>query len=189
MFFFKYLGKAAGRLKTIAEDSIKGNVMQNMFQAKGSILISVCYAYVCKTMPWPLLTLLGTQCSWIFSSVVISNVGQKVCEKIEDKNLMMKIQKLQQELEKMTSDLMNRNEKSSELIKKAAGRDESDLIRLAEHFNKVLNHHQVEIDLQKEFDEDVFVAEHAVITEQDGWFLVQPYELNCEMMEDWMVVD
>lgn len=188
-FFFKYLAQAAVKLKTVAEDSVKGYVLQNLFQSKGSILISVCYAYVSSTLPWPLLTLLGTQCSWIFSAVVISKVGKKVCEKIEEKSVLMKVEKLGKDLEKMTADLMNRNGISFQLIVDAANGGEEELLKLSEHFNTVLNHHKVKIEEQRDFDEDKFIADNAMISEENGWYVVQPFEIESQLVEDWMIIE
>ena len=188
-FFFKHLARAALKLRTVAEDSVKGYVLQNLFQSKGSILLSVCYAYVSSTLPWPLLTLLGTQCSWIFGAVVVSQAGKKLCEKLEERSVLMKVDKLGKDLENMTADLMNRNAISLQLIGEAASGGESEQVRLSEHFNTVLNHHRVKVEEQRDFDEDRFVADNAVISEENGWYVVRPFEMESQLVEDWMIIE
>lgn len=188
-FALKYLLKATGHLKDALGDSIKGNIMQNLFQSRGSILVSICYAYFCGTMPWPIFALFGTQCTWIFSSVIVNKVGEKVCEKIESVNFNNRVKKLKQQLEGMISDLMCRNEISKGIIWDAVKGGESGMTRLAEHFNMVLNHHRVRLSYQGDYDEDVFVAENAEIREEDGWIVVQPPKITIELVEDWMVIE
>lgn len=188
-YTLKYIIKATEQAISMFTDSVKGNVMQNLFKSRGSLMASIIYAYFCGTMPWPVLALLGTQCTWIFSSVMVNKVGEKVCEKIEMANFNKSVKRLREELEGMISDLMCRNEISRAIIWDSVDGGEKELGRLAEHFNMVLNHHRVKLCEQAEFDEDVFVAENAVIREEDGWIVVEPPRIKSEIVEDWMVIE
>lgn len=152
-------------------------------------MASIIYAYFCGTMPWPVFALLGTQCTWIFSSVIVNKVGEKMCEKIEMANFNKRVKRLREELEGMISDLMCRNEISRGIIWDAVDGGEKEARRLAEHFNMVLNHHRVKLCEQSEYDEDAFIAENAIISEEDGWIVVEPPRIKIEMVEEWMVIE
>ncbi|OMJ82492.1 hypothetical protein SteCoe_16779 [Stentor coeruleus] len=187
--FLKYLSFGAQQAKDLITDSVKGYVMDNIVQNKGSILASVVYSYFCSTMPWPVIALLGTQCAWIFSTVMLTKIGEKLVNKLDKTQTDYKTNELSRELDCMICELMKRNEESRELIEKAVNKNEQDLRNLSEHFNMVLSHKKTDYILQKSYDEDNFIAEHAQVREENGWIIVDQPRIEMEQVDDWMIIE
>jgi hypothetical protein len=189
-FFLRYLTNGAKYAKELMADSFKGYIIQNLVSSRGSIVASIFYAYFCSAFPWPLFALLGTQFACIMSTMIITRVGEQLTTKLDKVQLDYKTKEIKNELEGMISDLMQRNEVSRMLIEKCVNYSEDNLLRLGEHFNQVLSHQTNYVPDQRNFDEDVFIADNAKIKEdEDGWTLIEPPVLEIESLDDWMILE
>ena len=110
-------------------------------------------------------------------------------KKLDKVQYEYKIQKMKDELEGMISDLMQRNETSRILIEKCVNMTEENLRDLAEHFNTVLSHKNINIETQDQFDEDFFIAENVIISQEGDWTIIKPPELDVEQIDDWMILE
>lgn len=188
-YFLKYLSRGAKQAKDLISESLKGYVFTNLIQSRSSIAASVLYGYFCSTFPWPAIALLGTQCAWVFSTILVTKIGENLTKKLDKVQYEYKIQKMKDELEGMISDLMQRNETSRILIEKCVNMTEENLRDLAEHFNTVLSHKNINIETQDQFDEDFFIAENVIISQEGEWTIIKPPELDVEQIDDWMILE
>lgn len=187
--FLQYLTTGAHHAQAIVSDSVEGFVVGNILQSRNSIVASVLYAYFCSTFPWPVFALLGTQCAWIFSAIFVNKMSSKLTQNLEHAQLSHKVHELKHELEAMITDLMQRNETSKEIINSCVAGDDYGKTLLSEHFASVLSHKKLNFSQQSHFDEDKFIAEHVRVTEEDGWTLLEPPEIDAEVIEEWMVLE
>lgn len=194
-FLLKLVSYYSESISGTIRSSITGIIATNLSQSRSMIITSVIYAYFSGLMPWPLLALLGTQLGWVLSGWLVTRLGHSLSCRLDSAQVYYHIAELKQHFDEMVSRLTYNNEESGLLISKcfqAVTKEEKQQTsrHLHDHLNSVLvKKDNLDQLFQHQFDEDKFIAENAIITEEDDWIRIDLPTFTVERLDDsWMEV-
>lgn len=194
-FLLKIMSYYSESISGTIRSSITGIIATNLSQSRSMIITSVIYAYFSGIMPWPLLALLGTQLGWVLSGWLVTRLGHSLSNRLDSAQVYYHVAELRQHFEEMVSRLTFNNEESGLLISKclhAVTKEEKQnrSRHLHDHLNSVLvKRDNIDQIFQNQFDEDKFIAENVIITEEEDWIRIDLPAYTLERLDgSWMEV-
>ena len=176
-FLLQAMGFMAERTASFIRTYVVGVVAGNMDRSRNMIIAGTVYAYLCGSVPWAVLAILGTQTVWVVSGWLLMKASKGLGQGFDLKQIEIHLTQLSDQFAVLTSQLNDLNERARTDIRAcvsaATPQDRVPLIqnlaRTLESF--LLKRVEIERD-QRSFRADEAAADYLEVQELEDWLVI-----------------
>ena len=176
-FLLHSVAYMAERTAGIVRAHVVEVVAGNLANSRNVIVIGSLYAYLCGSVPWAVLAILGTQTTWVVSGWLLMKLGRGLGAVIDSKQLNIHLRELREQFVKLAGQLAELNErgKAGVMACIAATSEEERQIPLSELSRTLESFLEKKFDPEREqhsFTDSDPSLDYITVSEQGDWLIV-----------------
>jgi hypothetical protein len=180
-FLLQSVGYVADRAASVIRTHVVGVVAGNMDRSRNALIAGTVYAYLCGSVPWLVLTILGTQVAWVASGWLLMKAGKGIGAGLDRKQLEVHLRELSSQFAVLTGQLNDLNERAKAGIRTCLAAPTpqervapvQDLARTLESFVQKRVEGERE---QSSFNQDETALDYMQIKEEEDWLVIEAEE-------------
>ena len=180
-FLLQSVGYVADRAAGVIRTHVVGVVAGNMDRSRNALIAGTVYAYLCGSVPWLVLTILGSQVAWVVSGWLLMKAGKGLGAGLDRKQLEVHLRELSSQFSVLTGQLNDLNERAKAGIKAclAAPTPQDRIVPVQDLTRTLESFLQKRVEGEREqhsFSQDEAALDYMQIKEEEDWLVIEAEE-------------